>query len=310
MFRYKIRCLAGRFPAIRQLAGDSFAADAASRCLHDLNPAPASLRRWHRWPCRWQVRRAARRNTLVGPRQRASRHRHHADRNKCRDRLCGRQCAAANLRAPCPKLATRNLVPPRHQRKHRPRRLRLRHNPKLILQPPPAMPLNPRNNLHPKPSPAHNDAQRSALMSAHYKVTADGSNRMDTHCRTSTTIFGTLDSMSFGQHCASNSPQSMCRDPGVLHRSAGLDNSFRSRNWICTPGRGTPYVERAAAHGLLEGDRTASGPGPQRRQAAIFRRGPARGRALCSAKQNSRLPPSSAALRRAKRCRPGPPAVA
>ena len=58
-----------------------------------------------------------------------------------------------------------------------------------------------------------------------------------------------------------------------------------------------PFVERAAAHGLLEGDRTASGPVPQRRQAAIFRRGPARCRALCIAKQNSRLPPSSVSLR-------------
>jgi hypothetical protein len=34
---------------------------------------------------------------------------------------------------------------------------------------------------------------------------------------------------------------------------------------------GEPIVE-AGAHGLQEGDRTASGPGPQRRAATIFRR--------------------------------------
>jgi hypothetical protein len=73
------------------------------------------------------------------------------------------------------------------------------------------------------------------------------------------------------------------------------------------------HVGEAEAHGLLEGDRTASGPGPQRRQAAIFRRGPAKCRALCIAKQNSRLTPSSAALRpqavQAGGRTPGPPAV-
>lgn len=58
-------------------------------------------------------------------------------------------------------------------------------------------------------------------------------------------------------------------------------------------------------HGLLEGDRTAGGSAQQWLRPAIFRRAPPKGRshyiwvdgALCIAKQNSRPPPSSAALR-------------
>jgi len=40
--------------------------------------------------------------------------------------------------------------------------------------------LNPRHDLHLKPSRAQSDAHRSALMSAHYEVTAGGSDRRDT----------------------------------------------------------------------------------------------------------------------------------
>ncbi len=65
-------------------------------------------------------------------------------------------------------------------RKHRPRRLRFSHNPKLLFQPPAAVALNPRHDLHLKPSRAQSDAHRSALMSAHYAVTAGGSDRRDT----------------------------------------------------------------------------------------------------------------------------------
>jgi hypothetical protein len=48
------------------------------------------------------------------------------------------QLTTANLMPPCPKLTTRNIVPPGHMRKHRPRRLSLSNNPKLLLQPPAA----------------------------------------------------------------------------------------------------------------------------------------------------------------------------
>jgi hypothetical protein len=79
------------------------------------------------------------------------------------------------------------------------------------------------------------------------------------------------------------------------------------------PDQGDCVVpEGARAQGLQEGDRTASGPGPQRRAAAIFcrrmtstnaasPRGNLQSLRLCIARQNSRRPPSSAALR--------PPAV-
>jgi hypothetical protein len=90
------------------------------------------------------------------------------------------QLTTANLMPPCPKLTTRNIVPPGHMRKHRPRRLSLSNNPKLLLQPPAAPALNPRQYLHPKPSHAHNDAHTNAVMSAHYDAAAGGSHRMGT----------------------------------------------------------------------------------------------------------------------------------
>ena len=63
-----------------------------------------------------------------------------------------------------------------------------------------------------------------------------------------------------------------------------------------------PNAGEGRDHGLLEGDRTASGPGRQWLRPAIFRRAPPKGRshyiwddgALCIAKQNSR---ASAILR-------------
>src|SRR5712671_6284777 len=63
-----------------------------------------------------------------------------------------------------------------------------------------------------------------------------------------------------------------------------------------------PPLPESRAHCLREGDRTASGPGPQRRAAAIFRRRMPHAASrvalrLCIARQNSRRPPSSAVLR-------------
>jgi hypothetical protein len=63
---------------------------------------------------------------------------------------------------------------------------------------------------------------------------------------------------------------------------------------------GEANTRRGRDLGLLEGDRTAGGPGRQWLRPAIFRRAPTMtighlSGALCIAKQNSRPPPSSAA---------------
>ena len=92
-------------------------------------------------------------------------------------------------------------------------------------------------------------------------------------------ISGTLALPNFGQHSGCNSPRTMCHDSWGRWRIASRDNGGRRASSIICWVEMIPVCREGRAHGLLEGDRTASGPAPQRLQAAIFRRAP-RGGAL------------------------------
>ena len=101
-----------------------------------------------------------------------------------------------------------------------------------------------------------------------------------------------------------------CRPPSdkLRLRSIDVDSSVAAAQ--CRRGRD---------HGLLEGDRTASGPGRQWLRAAIFRRAPPKGRSHISSmarfasRSKIAAPPPSSAGASALRCRfgfwPVPPAV-
>ena len=90
------------------------------------------------------------------------------------------------------------------------------------------------------------------------------------------------------RHCASNSRRRMSF-ASWLWATAGRDEVSALRSAV--PIGRCPPVGESRAHGLLEGDRTASGPARQWRMADYF---PSALPRLYIAKQNSRPPPSSA----------------
>ena len=89
----------------------------------------------------------------------------------------------------------------------------------------------------------------------------------------STKICASSASMSFARPCASSSPRKTCRDSCSRPMQSRRDDECAAD----APSRShrfadRPFPESGRAHGLQEGDRTAAGPAPQRRSAAIFRR--------------------------------------
>jgi len=63
------------------------------------------------------------------------------------------QGPATDLLPPVPQQPAADLIPTGNMSKARARRFRLRHDPQLILGPPPASPLNPSDDLHPATRP-------------------------------------------------------------------------------------------------------------------------------------------------------------
>ena len=137
--------------------------------------------------------------------------------------------------------------------------------------------------------------------------------------RTSTMTCAISASTRFMQRCASCSRR---RTWPASCRGRGRDGIRRSSPKLGRrmSDRGEHRLPEGPRHGLREGDRTAGGPGPQRRAAAFFpcrdhptpQRGGPRiaGIPRETRKPQARRPPlRSGRCRCARRCRPAPPAV-